>query len=133
MAVRSDTPLRHLLAAIASPCCRLVLTLSGPHPRSVGGSLDLVILALRHDGLVEKIDLLLIDGGLPVFGGFVVLEALEYFDDDLVEQEFNQLPVRDHLMPQLVGEQHAVAEYGLEKLSLRHTQVLVPLGEVLVT
>lgn len=109
------------------------MTLSGPHPRSVGGSLDLVILALRHDGLVEKIDLLLIDGGLPVFGGFVVLEALEYFDDDLVEQEFNQLPVRDHLMPQLVGEQHAVAEYGLEKLSLRHTQVLVPLGEVLVT
>ena len=100
--------------------------------RSFGRFFYLIILALRHDGLVEKINLLLINGGLTVFACLVVLDALEYFDDDLVEQEFDQLPERDHLVPQLVGEQHAIPEHGLEQLSLWYTQVLVPLREVLV-
>ena len=103
--------------------------------RSIGLFFYLIILILRtlHDGLVEKINLPLINGGQTVFRCFVVLNALEDFDDDMVEEEFNQLPVCDHLVPHLVREQHAISKYGLEKLSLLDAQVLVPLREVLIT
>lgn len=103
--------------------------------RSIGLFFYLIILILRtlHDGLVEKINLPLVNGGQTVFRCFVVLNALEDFDDDMVEEELNQLPVCDHLVPHLVREQHAISKYGLEKLSLLDAQVLVPLREVLIT